>query len=101
VFHFVAFGWVIFRSESISGAFTLIGRLFTAWSGPEITTLAAFLAIVAGLAAQYVPTRVGLWAEWRVSRLPPIVQAIGFALVLLACNVLGPQGVAPFIYFQF
>jgi len=101
VFHFVAIGWVFFRSETLSGALTLLGRLFTAWHGPEVTTLAVGLAIAASLAAQYVPARVGLWAEWRVSHLPPVVQAIGFALVLLACNILGPQGVAPFIYFQF
>jgi hypothetical protein len=29
------------------------------------------------------------------------VQALAFTLVLLACNFLGPEGVAPFIYFQF
>ncbi len=101
VFHFVALAWIFFRAETLSGAFTLLGRLFTAWSGPEITTLAVGLAIVVGLGAQFLPQRVGLWAEWRVSHLPPVVQAIGFALVLLACDILGPQGVAPFIYFQF
>jgi len=53
------------------------------------------------LGAQLLPPRVGLRLEWEVSRMPPIVQAVGFTLVLLAVDILGPQGVAPFIYFQF
>ena len=101
VFHFVAIGWVFFRSESLSGALTLLWRLITQWHGPEVATMGALAAIAVGLGAQYVPPRIGLWAEWWTSRLPPVVQAAGFALVLLACDVLGPQGVAPFIYFQF
>ena len=39
--------------------------------------------------------------EWRASQLPPIVQGIGFGVFLMALDILGPQGVAPFIYFQF
>ncbi len=37
-FHLVCLGWVFFRATSMSLAFTMIGRLFTAWgSAPMVT----------------------------------------------------------------
>jgi alginate O-acetyltransferase complex protein AlgI len=101
VFHFVTLGWILFRSTSLSEAGTYLGRLVTAFGSTGIVTPMVVIAIVVAVGAQFIPPRVGLTLEWRASRLPPLVQALGFALVLLICNVLGPQGVAPFIYFQF
>ncbi len=101
VFHFVAIGWVLFRSDSLATAGTVLWRALTAWGSPELVTPLLLVTILAALAAQYLPPRVGLTLEWRVSSLPPVIQGIGFALVLLVVDILGPQGVAPFIYFQF
>jgi hypothetical protein len=58
-------------------------------------------AIIGGIGAQYLPRKVGLMLEYRASLLPPVVQGLGLGLFLLIINILGPQGVAPFIYFQF
>jgi alginate O-acetyltransferase complex protein AlgI len=85
----------------LSDAFQYIGRLFTAWGSTVGLKPLVLLVIVAALAAQFVPTRVGALLEWRASNLPPIVQGLAFGVLLLVCNVLGPQGVAPFIYFRF
>ena len=78
------------------------GRLLTGWSfsAPLVDPLLLFV-IAASLAAQYVPriTMDGLRA--RFSLLRPALQAIAVALAILVIDVLGPQGVAPFIYFQF
>ena len=104
VFSFVTVGWVFFRSDSIGSAFTYLWRIVSAWNSPQpsgIVTPLVLVMIIAALACQFVPRRVGLSLEYRVSLLPPVVQGIGFALVLLAIDILGPQGVAPFIYFQF
>ncbi len=105
VFNFVTFSWIFFASNSLHDAFDFIGRLFTAWGSPTVVTggegFLIVLVIVAALVAQFVPPRVGALLEWRASNLPPIVQGIAFGIVLLACNILGPQGVAPFIYFRF
>ena len=57
--------------------------------------------IVTALAAQFVPRFVGDFVEYRFSRMAPIVQALGFGVFLAAVQMFGPQGVAPFIYFQF
>jgi D-alanyl-lipoteichoic acid acyltransferase DltB (MBOAT superfamily) len=100
-FHFVTFAWIFFKSGSIADAGQFIWRMFTAWGSKGPVSFLVVVAIVVALVAQYVPPRVGHLFEWRASHLPPAVQALGFAVVLIACNVLGPQGVAPFIYSQF
>jgi len=101
VFHFVTFAWIFFATNSLNDAFQYIGRLFTAWGSTVGLKPLVLLVIIAALMAQFVPTRVGALLEWRASNLPPIVQGLAFGVLLLVCNVLGPQGVAPFIYFRF
>ena len=100
-FHFVTFAWIFFKAESVASAWDFLSGIFTRWGSTGVVPPLALLLIAAALAAQYLPPRVGNLFEWRVSQTPPVVQAVVFALVLLVCNVLGPQGVAPFIYFQF
>jgi len=39
--------------------------------------------------------------EFRASQLPVAVLGVGVGLFLVVCNLLGPVGVAPFIYFDF
>ncbi len=101
-FHLVCLGWIFFRAPSFDVAFDVIVRLFTAWGDPSPTLTPILLwTIAVALAAQYLP-RVGLTnIQSDLSRLPPWVQALGFALWLLVVDRLGPEGVAPFIYFQF
>jgi hypothetical protein len=53
------------------------------------------------LAAQYVPRVTMDAVRARFSLLRPALQAVAVALGMLVIDVLGPQGVAPFIYFQF
>lgn len=101
VFHFVTLVWVFFKTQTLTDAGQYIWRLFTEWGSTDVVTPLVVVVILAALVLHYLPPRVGHLFEWRVSQLPPIVQGIGFALVLLACDVLGPQGVAPFLYFQF
>jgi len=100
-FSIVAVGWVLFRSQTVGDAGQMLWRAVSAWRAPEVLSWSTAFAILVGLGAQLLPPRVGLRLEWEVSRMPPIVQAVGFTLVLLAVDILGPQGVAPFIYFQF
>jgi hypothetical protein len=59
------------------------------------------LAIFVGMIGQFIPHRIGDALEYRASQLPPIVMAVGIGVFLLVINLLGPQGVAPFIYFDF
>jgi D-alanyl-lipoteichoic acid acyltransferase DltB (MBOAT superfamily) len=101
-FHVVCFAWIFFRADSFPDAWELIVRLFTAWgqSSPLVTG-AVVLAIVAGIASQYLPQRFPQLVMARFSRLPVPAQAFVLSLGLLLAHAMGPEGVAPFIYFRF
>jgi D-alanyl-lipoteichoic acid acyltransferase DltB (MBOAT superfamily) len=101
-FHLVCLAWVFFRADSLSTAFTMIGRMFTAFEfSAPIVTPAVLMAIAVGLAAQYVPRPSVEHALAVFSRLRPALQGIALALTLMIIDTLGPEGVAAFIYFQF
>jgi len=99
-FHLVCLGWVFFRSESVGGALEILGRL-TASGALELLTPAVVLLVTIGLAAQYLPDRVGHRLEDAFGRLRPAPAGVIVGAGLLAVNALGPEGIAPFIYFQF
>ena len=101
-FHVVCFGWVFFRADSFHTAGQVLGRLFTAWgrSSPLVTT-SVVLAILVGVVGQYVRGDAvrGLLAGFQ--RLPTVAQAATVGIAIVLVNTLGPEGVAPFIYFRF
>jgi D-alanyl-lipoteichoic acid acyltransferase DltB (MBOAT superfamily) len=101
-FHFVCFAWIFFRSDSFGSAWEMIEGLFTGWGEPSpLVTSGVLLAIAVGIGSQYLPARLPRVVMARFSRLPVLGQATVLALALMLTSVLGPEGVAPFIYFQF
>jgi alginate O-acetyltransferase complex protein AlgI len=101
-FHFVCFAWIFFRSDSFGAAWDMIEGLVTGWGEPSpLVTSAVLLAIAVGIGSQYLPARIPRLVMARFSRLPVLGQATVLALALMLTSVLGPEGVAPFIYFQF
>jgi alginate O-acetyltransferase complex protein AlgI len=101
-FSYVCLGWVFFRSDSMSTAFQMLGRLFTGWGTPTtLVTPMVLFTIVGMLALQFVPSEPGVVLQNRISSMQPILMGAIFGLVLLFIASLGPQGVAPFIYFRF
>ena len=101
-FQIVCFAWIFFRADSFARAWQVIERLFTAWGQPSpLVTTSVVLAIVVGIAGQYL--RPGLLGGLLVGfqRLPVVAQAACLGASLLVINTLGPEGVAPFIYFRF
>jgi D-alanyl-lipoteichoic acid acyltransferase DltB (MBOAT superfamily) len=101
-FHVVCFGWIFFRADSFGRAGDVLARLFTAWGGASpLVTTSVVLAILVGILGQYVrPGAIGA-ALHGFQRLPVPAQATAFAVSLMVINTLGPEGVAPFIYFRF
>jgi alginate O-acetyltransferase complex protein AlgI len=80
----------------------VIERLATAWGRPSpLVTTSVVLAIVVGIASQYVRPGAIAGVVGGFQRLPILAQAACVAVVLVAINTLGPEGVAPFIYFRF
>jgi D-alanyl-lipoteichoic acid acyltransferase DltB (MBOAT superfamily) len=101
-FNFVCFAWIFFRADSFSRVREIIERLFTAWGQPSpLVTTSVVLAIVVGIGAQYIGPGVLRGLLRGFGRLPVPAQAVTVAVCLMLINTLGPEGVAPFIYFRF
>ena len=101
VFQFVTIGWIFFRAPDLGTAFAYLWGLVAHWGVGDLVTLPVLGVLAIGLFSQFLPRRVGDAIEYRVSQLPPLLIAVGVGLWLVVVNLLGPQGVAPFIYFQF
>ena len=100
-FHVVCLAWVFFRSESLSASFEMLGAIanFDNYAG---TATPLVIAVTFGaLAFQFMPE--GWTAQIRdgFADLSWLAQGAVVGLGLVAIDVLGPSGVAPFIYFQF
>jgi D-alanyl-lipoteichoic acid acyltransferase DltB (MBOAT superfamily) len=101
-FQIVCFAWIFFRADTFDDAWALIERLFTAWGEPSpLVTGGVVAAIAVGIGSQYLPRHVPLALMARFSRLPIPAQAAILSIALLVTHAMGPEGVAPFIYFQF
>jgi alginate O-acetyltransferase complex protein AlgI len=101
-FHLVCFAWIFFRSDSFGTAGDMLRALVTGWGKPSpLVTSGVLLAIAAGIGSQYLPARVPQLVMTTFSRLPVLGQAAVLAVALMLTHTMGPQGVAPFIYFRF
>jgi alginate O-acetyltransferase complex protein AlgI len=99
-FHVVCLGWVFFRASGVAEAFDILGRIF---GGTATTALNPIVVVVVAsmLALQFVPAGSVRRIRAGFSRWALPAQAVALAGVLVVIDVLGPQGVPPFIYFQF
>jgi len=100
-FHIVCLGWIFFRADSFSTAMTLIGRLFSAWGRAPLVTPLVVITVVGAVALQYLPRAFGGLVQREFAGQPWVVQGAILGVVLLVITTLGPQGVAPFIYYKF
>jgi D-alanyl-lipoteichoic acid acyltransferase DltB (MBOAT superfamily) len=104
-FNLVCLAWVFFRADSVASAFEIIGRIATAAAAavgaPQLVTGLLLATVAAALISQLVPDHRTRGLRARFSGLEPATQAIVLAAGLTLIGVLGPDGVAPFIYFRF
>jgi alginate O-acetyltransferase complex protein AlgI len=99
-FHVVCLAWVFFRAPTFERAFEVLGRLL-APSTSTLLTGAVLGLVVASLAIQQVPDRIRVPVRVAWDRMPIGFHVTVFALLVVVLDVFGPDGVAPFIYFQF
>ena len=100
LFHAVCGAWVFFRAPDLGLALQVFARLAV----PGTLTLASsgvVACLLLGLAGQYAPARWGQAARAEFARWTPPLRGAALAGALFAVELLGPSGVAPFIYFQF
>ena len=100
--HVVCFAWIFFRASSFERAGEVITQLFTAWGRPSpLVTTSVLVAILVGIGGQYIRPTTFARVMQGFQRLPAVAQAASLAVGLMIIDTLGPQGVAPFIYFRF
>jgi hypothetical protein len=97
----VCLTWVFFRAETVGDALTMLHRLFTAGGAATAVTWVVVVVIAGSVASQFVPPRVVERAQEAYSRAGLAVQLAAVVVGLLVVSAFGPEGVAPFIYFQF
>ena len=95
VFAFVCFAWIFFRAESLSDAWLIIGRIFSAaWQDPQVPAL--MLALVA---------LIWLYEFLYESKLRSFLATgavrVGVAVFMVLYLCLFSSGGGAFIYFQF
>lgn len=100
LFHAICLTWVFFRVSSFEVAFEILGQLFVAGSLTLATPVVVTMLCI-GLAGQYVPNRCINGLELLVGRFRAFVRGVLFAIGVFVIDLLGPTGIAPFIYFQF
>ena len=100
-FHVVCAAWVFFRAETFDLARQMFAGLGGDWSRAPLVTAPVLIAIAAGVAAQLLPKQVNLNLSAGFARLAPLGQVACLAAGLMFIDAMGPEGVAPFIYFRF
>lgn len=100
-FHAVCLAWVFFRADSVSNAVAVLDRIVSARGPAPLVTPVVLLAVGVGLAVQWLPRDIGPRLVAGLSRLTPAMQGAGLAASFAVIGALGPQGVAPFIYYRF
>jgi D-alanyl-lipoteichoic acid acyltransferase DltB (MBOAT superfamily) len=100
-FNFVCLAWIFFRAYNLD----IVGEMFhrVVYGGGATTlTMPVLLAVVAGLALQFVPATPLLRLRQVFASMGAVPQGIILASVLVVTGALvSGQGVAPFIYYQF
>ena len=102
VFHFVCLGWIFFRAADFDMAWRYLCGLGGGWSGGlQQAQPFAVALILLGMAGQFTPRDLLERSADALGHLPGWCQGSLAGIVAAAISALGPEGVAPFIYFQF
>ena len=100
MFHAVCVAWVFFRASTFDLAISVFRQLGSA-GGVTLATVPVLIALFLGIMGQYAPLVWRRALESTMSRIPMALNGAALAVGVVAIEVLGPRGVAPFIYFRF
>jgi D-alanyl-lipoteichoic acid acyltransferase DltB (MBOAT superfamily) len=101
VFHIVCLGWILFRADSFDTVVIYLRALMQGQGSALQATPFTVALLVLGLALHAVPRDVpGRLARLAV-RQPVWIWGVTAGIAVAIIDALGPEGVAPFIYFQF
>ena len=100
-FHFVSFLWVFFRAEDTHVAFEIITRVVAFNSSGDGFPALALVAIFLTMFLQFFGPYIFRFFVRFLDKLWSPVQVLCIAVACAIILKLGPDGVLPFIYFQF
>jgi alginate O-acetyltransferase complex protein AlgI len=99
--HVVCVAWIFFRADSLGAATDYLGAILRWQPGVEQAGPFTVALILLGFAMQFTPPA---WPQRLAAALagtPRWALAGAAAVLVVLIDALGPDGVAPFIYFQF
>ncbi|WP_157217006.1 MBOAT family O-acyltransferase [Flavisphingomonas formosensis] len=100
-FHVVVLGWIFFRAPGLHEAIAYLSALVAGnWQNTLVTPLSLALVLF-GLAIHAAPPRGLQTLATHVRRWPAPAVGAAAALLLLIIDAMRPEGIAPFIYYQF
>jgi alginate O-acetyltransferase complex protein AlgI len=100
-FHLVCLAWIFFRATSFHNAVEVMSRIVPGRGAHAHLNSLVVATVVGALAAQFVPSQWAAGLQAKFSRMSIWIQSGSVAAALIVIDLLGPAGVAPFIYFRF
>ena len=100
-FHVFTLAAVFFRSPEFSTATAYFHAMFAFQGGAQLLTPFLLALTVGSVAMHFLPGNVIEKAAERVRDWPAVSLGLMLGFGLLLTEMIGPEGVAPFIYFQF
>jgi D-alanyl-lipoteichoic acid acyltransferase DltB (MBOAT superfamily) len=100
-FHFVCFAWIFFRSQTFDSALDYFRVMFSLQSFSLTMTPLVALIFIFGALTQIIPDRVQTTVEMWYERSSLALKITIPVVVIWLIAVASPDGVPPFIYFQF
>ncbi len=100
-FHLVCFAWIFFRADSFGTAQDYL-KGFADWTGSHDHVTPFLVGLVAlGMIFQFTPRNLGRELALAIRMLPSPLLGLLLGAGILVIWAVAPEGVAPFIYFQF
>ena len=99
-FHVVCLGWILFRAETFGMAMQVLQGLGR-WGPATLATPFVLTLIAGGLAMHWLPPRAIEGVAERLKPAPSLTVGVVIGVAILLVEAVRPDGVAPFIYFQF
>ena len=92
---------MFFRAESFSNALDVLTAVVTFSGDDQVSSLPVLLLILVAVGTQFISkARTEQFSRWRDQH-SALTQGVMFGIGLVLIDLFGPEGVAPFIYFQF
>lgn len=100
-FHLVCFAWIFFRADSFATAGDYLAGFALSMAPNEHVTPFLTGLVLLGLIFQFTPRDLGRELALGIRTLPSPLLGLLLGAGILLIWAVAPEGVAPFIYFQF